>query len=148
MATKLVPLVSADIQVSTSTGAILTEAGTLPGVSGNFLNCGQQTPAAGAAVAMAAVAGVKKVVIAPLFNTFTPLPDGELRQRIDALARKLDFRTRGIFVVDSSRRSRHSNAYFTGLGRVKRIVLYDTLVAQMSEDDAPACRLRARTHMH
>jgi STE24 endopeptidase len=68
------------------------------------------------------------LVIAPLFNKFTPLPEGELRDRIHALAEKLAFRTRGIFVVDSSRRSRHSNAYFTGLGRAKRIVLYDTLV--------------------
>ena len=69
------------------------------------------------------------LVIAPLFNKFTPLPDGELRQAIDALATRLSFRTRGIFVVDGSRRSRHSNAYFTGLGRAKRIVLYDTLVS-------------------
>ncbi len=69
------------------------------------------------------------LVIAPLFNKFTPLPDGELRQAIDALATRLSFRTRGIFVVDGSRRSRHSNAYFTGLGRSKRIVLYDTLVS-------------------
>jgi STE24 endopeptidase len=68
------------------------------------------------------------LVIAPLFNRFTPLPEGELRDRIRSMAEKLRFRTRGIFVVDSSRRSRHSNAYFTGLGRAKRIVLYDTLV--------------------
>jgi STE24 endopeptidase len=75
------------------------------------------------------------LVIAPLFNKFTPLPDGELRQRIDSLARKLDFRTKGIFVVDSSKRSRHSNAYFTGLGRAKRIVLYDTLVGSHSIEE-------------
>ena len=75
------------------------------------------------------------LVIAPLFNKFTPLPEGELRQRIETLARKLDFRTRGIFVVDSSKRSRHSNAYFTGLGRAKRIVLFDTLVGSHSEEE-------------
>ena len=72
------------------------------------------------------------LVIAPLFNKFTPLADGELKDAIMALAGKLGFRTRGIFVVDSSKRSSHSNAYFTGLGRAKRIVLFDTLVAAQS----------------
>jgi hypothetical protein len=65
---KKVSLSGLDVYVNTSTGALLTEPSSLPGVSGNFLNCGQQTPAAGAAVAMTAVTGVKKVVIAPLFN--------------------------------------------------------------------------------
>ena len=69
------------------------------------------------------------LVIAPLFNKFTPLPDGELKQSILSLSERLGFRTRGIFVVDSSKRSGHSNAYFTGIGRAKRIVLFDTLVA-------------------
>ena len=77
-------------------------------------------------------------VIAPMFNRFTPLPDGSLKDRILALARRLGFRTRGIYVVDSSRRSRHSNAYFTGLGRAKRIVLFDTLLATGSEDEIVA----------
>lgn len=75
------------------------------------------------------------LVIAPLFNKFTPLPEAELRDRISALAEKLNFRTRGIFIVDSSKRSRHSNAYFTGLGRAKRIVLYDTLVRTHSVEE-------------
>ncbi len=75
------------------------------------------------------------LVIAPLFNKFTPLPDGDLKEAIMALARKLGFRTRGIFVVDSSKRSSHSNAYFTGLGRAKRIVLFDTLVASSSQEE-------------
>jgi len=75
------------------------------------------------------------LVIAPLFNKFTPLPDGSLKEKITALAQKLGFRTRGIFVVDSSRRSRHSNAYFTGLGAAKRIVLFDTLVSSSSEEE-------------
>jgi STE24 endopeptidase len=75
------------------------------------------------------------LVIAPLFNKFTPLPDGALKERILALAQKLGFRTRGIFVVDSSKRSRHSNAYFTGLGRAKRIVLFDTLVQSSGEEE-------------
>jgi STE24 endopeptidase len=73
------------------------------------------------------------LVIAPLFNRFTPLPEGMLRDSIEALSKKLGFRTRGIFVVDSSRRSRHSNAYFTGLGSAKRIVLFDTLVSSNTD---------------
>jgi STE24 endopeptidase len=75
------------------------------------------------------------LVIAPMFNKFTPLPEGALKERITALARKLGFRTRGIFVVDSSKRSRHSNAYFTGLGAAKRIVLFDTLVSTNTEEE-------------
>jgi len=75
------------------------------------------------------------LVIAPMFNKFTPLADGELKTAIMALADRLRFRTRGIFVVDSSRRSRHSNAYFTGLGRAKRIVLFDTLVASSTTEE-------------
>jgi STE24 endopeptidase len=78
------------------------------------------------------------LVIAPLFNKFTPLPAGSLASRIAELARKLDFRVSGVFVMDGSKRSRHSNAYFTGLGRVKRIVLFDTLVSSMSEDEVLA----------
>jgi STE24 endopeptidase len=78
------------------------------------------------------------LVIAPLFNKFTPLPEGTLRDRILALAGRLAFRTKGIFVMDASRRSRHGNAYFTGLGPVKRIVLFDTLVSTMSEDEVLA----------
>ncbi len=75
------------------------------------------------------------LVIAPLFNKFTPLPEGSLSSRIADLAKRLEFRVSGIFVMDGSKRSRHSNAYFTGLGRVKRIVLFDTLVSQMSEEE-------------
>jgi STE24 endopeptidase len=78
------------------------------------------------------------LVIAPLFNKFAPLPEGSLASRIAELARVLDFRVSGVFVMDGSKRSKHSNAYFTGLGRVKRIVLYDTLVSQMSEDEVLA----------
>jgi STE24 endopeptidase len=78
------------------------------------------------------------LVIAPLFNKFTPLPAGPLKERITELARTLGFRTRGIFVVDGSRRSRHSNAYFTGLGKAKRIVLFDTLVSGSTVDEIAA----------
>ncbi len=75
------------------------------------------------------------LVIAPMFNKFTPLPDGPLKEKIVELADRLRFRTKGIFVVDSSKRSRHSNAYFTGLGRAKRIVLFDTLVSSNTEEE-------------
>lgn len=73
-------------------------------------------------------------VIAPLFNRFDPLPEGPLRDRLEALAREAGFRNRGLFLMDASRRSGHSNAYFAGLFR-PRIILFDTLVAQMSVDE-------------
>ncbi|MBI2347306.1 MAG: M48 family metallopeptidase [Deltaproteobacteria bacterium] len=71
-------------------------------------------------------------LIAPLFNKFEPLKEGELRERILTLVGKTGFQTSGIYTMDGSRRSTHSNAYFTGLGRAKRIVLFDTLVEQMT----------------
>ncbi|MFL5264893.1 MAG: M48 family metallopeptidase [Anaeromyxobacteraceae bacterium] len=74
-------------------------------------------------------------VIAPLFNKFAPLPEGPLRDRLVAIARDAGFATRGLYVMDASTRSGHSNAYFTGFFR-PRIVLFDTLVAEMSVDEA------------
>jgi STE24 endopeptidase len=74
-------------------------------------------------------------LIAPLFNRFDPLPEGELKERLAALAREAGFRNRGLYLMDASRRSGHSNAYFTGLFR-PRIVLFDTLVQKMSVDEA------------
>jgi len=76
-------------------------------------------------------------LIAPLFNKYTPLPDGSLRRRVEAIAEKAGFRTRGIFLVDASRRSGHSNAYLAGFGR-PRIVLFDTLLERMSEAEIAA----------
>jgi STE24 endopeptidase len=67
-------------------------------------------------------------VIAPLFNRFSALPEGELREEILALARRTGFRAGGVFVMDASRRSAHGNAYFTGVFGQKRIVLFDTLI--------------------
>lgn len=78
---------------------------------------------------------VYPVLIAPMFNKFSPLEDGSLRTRINALVTSLNFKTSGVYVMDGSRRSRHSNAYFTGFGKSKRIVLYDTLIQQLSEDE-------------
>ena len=74
-------------------------------------------------------------LLAPLFNRFQPLPEGPLRARLTALASEAGFENRGLYVMDASRRSGHSNAYFTGLFR-PRIVLFDTLVEAMSADEA------------
>lgn len=71
-------------------------------------------------------------LILPLFNKLTPLPPGELRDRLLALADRTGFRARTIEVIDGSKRSAHSNAYFTGFGRFRRIVLFDTLLAQLA----------------
>ena len=74
----------------------------------------------------------------PLFNKFTPLAAGALRERLFALAQRTGFPTRSIDVMDGSKRSRHSNAFFTGFGRFRKIVLFDTLVAQLSEPELEA----------
>ena len=66
--------------------------------------------------------------IAPLFNKFTPLDDGDLRTRLEALLTRCGFTSDGIFVMDGSKRSAHGNAYFTGFGKNKRIVFFDTLL--------------------
>lgn len=78
---------------------------------------------------------IAPVVILPLFNRFTPLEEGDLRSKIEAFAAKQNYRISGIFKIDGSRRSTKSNAYFTGFGRNKRIVLYDTLIEKHSEDE-------------
>jgi STE24 endopeptidase len=75
------------------------------------------------------------VLLAPLFNKFEPLADPDLIQRISALLAKAGLKAKGVFQMDASRRSRHTNAYFTGLGRSKRIVLYDTLLASHSAEE-------------
>ena len=81
---------------------------------------------------------VYPTLIAPLFNKFEPLPEGELRNQILRLADRVGFKTKGIFSMDGSKRSTHSNAYFTGIGKAKRIVLFDTLLVQMTIDQALA----------
>ena len=77
-------------------------------------------------------------VIAPLFNRFEPLADGAVRQRVEALLARCGFASKGLFVMDGSRRSAHGNAYFTGLGRSKRIVFFDTLLARLDPDEIEA----------
>lgn len=77
-------------------------------------------------------------VIAPLFNRFAPLPAGAARERIESLLRRCGFRASGLFVMDGSRRSGHGNAYFTGFGRAKRVVFFDTLLARLSPDEIEA----------
>lgn len=80
-------------------------------------------------------AAIYPVVLAPLFNKFTPLPDGSLKERITKLAKLVHFAMAGIFTIDGSKRSSHSNAFFAGLGSMRRIVLFDTLVEKHSEDE-------------
>ncbi|HTD65147.1 MAG TPA: M48 family metallopeptidase [Candidatus Limnocylindria bacterium] len=81
---------------------------------------------------------IAPAVIMPLFNKFTPLGEGSLRERLFALAKRTGFPTRSIDVMDGSKRSRHSNAFFTGFGRFRKIVLFDTLVAQLTEPELEA----------
>ena len=78
------------------------------------------------------------VLILPLFNKFTPLPEGGLRERLLDLARRTQFRARSIQLMDGSKRSRHSNAFFTGFGRFRKIVLFDTLVQQLTGPELEA----------
>jgi STE24 endopeptidase len=77
-------------------------------------------------------------LIAPLFNKFSPLPDGAARDRIEALLARCGFANRGLYVMDGSRRSSHGNAYFTGFGKAKRIVFFDTLLERLSPDEVEA----------
>jgi STE24 endopeptidase len=74
-------------------------------------------------------------VIAPMFNRFTPLSEPRLAEKIADLARKEGLNIRGIYQMDAARRSKHTNAYFTGLGKTKRVVLFDTLISSHEEDE-------------
>jgi STE24 endopeptidase len=77
-------------------------------------------------------------LIVPMFNKLTPLPDGELKIAIEAFARKVSFPLDNIFVIDGSKRSSKSNAYFSGIGKKKKIVLYDTLINNHTTDELVA----------
>ena len=77
-------------------------------------------------------------VIAPLFNKFTPLEDANLRTRIENLMQRVGFASKGLFVMDGSKRSAHGNAYFSGFGAAKRIVFFDTLLARLGPQEVEA----------
>lgn len=77
-------------------------------------------------------------VIAPLFNRFEPMPDDAVRARIEQLLARCGFTAKGLYVMDGSRRSAHGNAYFTGFGRSKRIVFFDTLLARLTPAEIEA----------
>ncbi|MFO1323855.1 MAG: M48 family metallopeptidase [Burkholderiales bacterium] len=77
-------------------------------------------------------------LIAPLFNKFTPMDDGPARERVLQLLTRCGFTSAGLYVMDGSRRSGHGNAYFTGFGRAKRIVFFDTLLARLAPDEVEA----------
>jgi STE24 endopeptidase len=76
--------------------------------------------------------------IMPLFNKFTPLEDDTLKARVTALMNRAGFKAKGFFVMDGSRRSAHSNAFFTGFGASKRVVFFDTLLAKLNGDEMEA----------
>ena len=76
--------------------------------------------------------------IAPLFNKFTPLADPAVAQRIEALLARCGFKSKGLYVMDGSKRSSHGNAYFTGFGASKRIVLFDTLLSRLAPAEVEA----------
>ncbi|HEX7635334.1 MAG TPA: M48 family metallopeptidase [Noviherbaspirillum sp.] len=77
-------------------------------------------------------------VIAPLFNKFSPLQDESLRSRIESLMQRTGFASKGLFVMDGSKRSAHGNAYFSGFGAAKRIVFFDTLLARLGPQEIEA----------
>jgi len=84
------------------------------------------------------VLAVYPAFVAPLFNKFSPMQDGSLKSRIEQLLAKCGFRSSGLFVMDGSKRSSHGNAYFTGFGKTKRIVFFDTLISRLNEDEIEA----------
>ncbi|HZW12264.1 MAG TPA: M48 family metallopeptidase [Noviherbaspirillum sp.] len=77
-------------------------------------------------------------VIAPMFNKFTPLQDENLRKRIENLMHRIGFASKGLFVMDGSKRSAHGNAYFSGFGAAKRIVFFDTLLERLGPQEVEA----------
>lgn len=86
----------------------------------------------------ALVLALYPTVIAPLFNKFSPLPEGPARDAVLRLLDRCGFRSSGLYIMDGSRRSSHGNAFFTGFGRSKRIVFFDTLLARLAVDEIEA----------
>lgn len=85
-------------------------------------------------------------VLEPLFNKFTPIKDRELASAVKEMLAKAGIKVRGVYRMDASKRTRHSNAYFTGLGRVKRIVIFDTLMEKLSRDELLAVLAHEAAH--
>ena len=77
-------------------------------------------------------------VIAPIFNKFSPLAEGGVRERVERLLARCGFRAKGLYVMDGSKRSAHGNAYFTGFGAARRIVFFDTLLSRLAPDEIEA----------
>ncbi len=86
--------------------------------------------------------------IAPIFNQFKPLDNVELKNKINNLLKRTGFQSDGIFVMDGSKRSSHGNAYFTGIGKNKRIVFFDTLLKGMNDDEVQAILAHELGHFH
>ncbi|MHB9117469.1 MAG: M48 family metallopeptidase [Burkholderiales bacterium] len=84
------------------------------------------------------VLSIYPTFIAPLFNKFSPLEDAALKERINSLLKKCGFAAEGLYVMDGSKRSTHGNAYFTGFGKNRRIVLFDTLIARLAPEEIEA----------
>ncbi len=86
--------------------------------------------------------------IAPIFNKFKPLDDANLKAKIDNLLTRTGFKSDGVFVMDGSKRSSHGNAYFTGIGKNKRIVFFDTLLKGMKDNEVEAILAHELGHFH
>jgi len=86
--------------------------------------------------------------ISPLFNSFEPMPDSPVKTRVEALLERCGFRSNGLFIMDGSKRSSHGNAYFTGLGKSKRIVFFDTLINQLDAEQTEAVLAHELGHFH
>jgi STE24 endopeptidase len=108
--------------------ALMEKAGALWWLYAWFIWCGFQI----------FMLGFYQNLIAPLFNKFTPLQDESLRSRIEGLMQRVGFASKGLFVMDGSRRSAHGNAYFSGFGAAKRIVFFDTLLSRLAPNEIEA----------
>ncbi|MDC9714313.1 MAG: M48 family metallopeptidase [Gammaproteobacteria bacterium] len=86
--------------------------------------------------------------IAPIFNKFKPLDNPTLKTKIDHLLKRTGFKSDGVFVMDGSKRSSHGNAYFTGIGKSKRIVFFDTLLKGMNDEEVEAILAHELGHFH
>jgi STE24 endopeptidase len=126
-----------DLVKSTAIGAALTAGagGAVVGLTRRYPR-GWWLPAAGASIAFGGVfAALAPVVLEPVFNDFTPLPEGDVRGDVLALAQAAGVKVGEVYSVDASRRTTAANAYVSGLGPTKRVVLYDTLLDRYSRDE-------------